>query len=788
MSRPLVSRRPRWPERPWIWLLGTAFTFFFIVVLALGSHTGGLEGLDALIFSRTVRGHTVLGLATGVLATFLFLAVLAYSLRKRTWQEHFPVFRSSMMTWLWAHVAFGIMALIIVSFHGGFGLFSFEFSTGKIAYVTFALLVATGIVWRLVYGVVPPRAAPRIGNYAVEGSAKRAEEQLTEIEKIAAGRSAPARELKDAVLAHRIAPGEVAARAAQFAPEERAALEEIARLAASRDRALERQRLQERYSTILQSMRVLHIPLTILFVPALVLHVVFALDLPAAILPKKATPPVLSGFETADGCASCHKTIYEQWRHSMHAHAMRSPMMITQTNQLTKVELAKQPSPDPRGVCVNCHGPAGVSLSDDVTLPLKHSLGGDDLMNEGISCSVCHQYQGPKPAPGSGGLSRWQSSLKRGSVYYGPIRDPVGNAHHQSELGSVFKNPDDLCVGCHNVSLDRTGDGKVTKGEDLVLQVTDEEYLDYRAGGGDQTCITCHMPRMQTNRVAEAASIPFEQDREAPARQVHDHSFVGVDYPLDEIAKGDPQRPIREALLRSAATIDLPRTTIAVRGGNLSFDVTITNSGTGHNLPTGFAFARQMWLEITVSDPTGPIFASGVLATPSSDLCDAGTLDEASNPMRPFMNGCDRSDPQLVNFQKKLVNHFEIAKDKQGQPLRNDKGELKIIQAESGQEQFLQYLTSGVVERIRPSDGKPTAALKPGETRSFHYVVPLPARALGELALSARLLFRNNPPYFVRAMGEHQPPGEQPRLGPLVTRLMVVQMAQVKQTVGPHGP
>ena len=188
-----------------------------------------------------------------------------------------------------------------------------------------------------------------------------------------------------------------------------------------------------------------------------------------------------------------------------------------------------------------------------------------------------------------------------------------------------------------------------------------------------------------------------------------------------------------------------------------------------------------------MSDPTGAIFASGVLATPSADLCDAATLDEANNPMRAHMDGCERSDPQLVNLQKKLVNHFDIAKDKQGQPLRNEKNELKIVQAESGQEEFLQYLSSGVVERIRPSDKQALGALKPGETRTFRYVAPLPQRALGQLTISVRLLFRSSPPYMLRAMAENQPPAEQPRLGPLVTNLQVVEMATARQTVGPRG-
>ena len=69
-------------------------------------------------------------------------------------------------------------------FHAGFGLFSNDFSSGKILYWTFFALVATGVVWRLVYWVVPGIAAPKVGNYSVAGSRKRAEDLLTEIEKL----------------------------------------------------------------------------------------------------------------------------------------------------------------------------------------------------------------------------------------------------------------------------------------------------------------------------------------------------------------------------------------------------------------------------------------------------------------------------------------------------------------------------------------------------------------------------------------------------------------------------
>jgi hypothetical protein len=240
---------------------------------------------------------------------------------------------------------------------------------------------------------------------------------------------------------------------------------------------------------------------------------------------------------------------------------------------------------------------------------------------------------------------------------------------------------------------------------------------------------------------------------------------------------------MRDALLKSAAKVDLPRAAIALKGSTLAFDVTVTNVGTGHYVPTGFAFARQMWLEVTVREGSTVVFTSGVVSSAEADLCDAATLDEAGNPMRPSVVGCERSDPQLVNFQRKLVDHFDVATDAEGVPLRNERGDLKIVQSKNAHEEWLQLLSSGVVDRVRPSDHIGVSALRPNETRSFRYTVALGAPAGPPLTMSARLLFRGLPPYMVRAMGEHQPKAEKPRLLPLIKNLQVVEMAAVKQAI-----
>src|SRR3954468_18117616 len=87
-------------------------------------------------------------------------------------------------------------------------------------------------------------------------------------------------------------------------------------------------------------------------------------------------------------------------------------------------------------------------------------------------------------------------------------------------------------------------------------------------------------------------------------------------------------------------------------------------SGTGHNLPGGFAFVRQMWLEVSLLDAAGSVIdGSGRVATAADDLCDSSILDDAQSPVRASLKGCTKSDPLLVNFQQMLV---DIAQPKHG--------------------------------------------------------------------------------------------------------------------------
>ena len=773
-----LARRRRLLERQWPWLLATLVGAGGLAALVLAVAQGALAGFEGL--ESIVRGYTLLGVVLGATSVLLALLCFAYVFRKRTLQERMPLGKGTLAGWLWGHVYLGLFALLVALAHAGYGSLSSAFSTGKLLLALLAVLVGSGLLWRVLYAVVPPAAARTVGNYSAAASRARAEACLVEIEKLAAGSSARFQELKAWVLPRTPLPAELEQALGSLPPEERAAFRELATLAASRLDALGRERRQAGYVRLLQGLRIAHVPLGLLFVLLIPLHVLFAYDVPLRVLePGIVGGSALGGFEPSTSCAGCHADIYEAWRHSMHAHAMTSPIMIAQTNQVAARVLHAATSPDPKEACVACHGPIGTLLTEGNTLPLPAGpLADRALLDDGVSCAVCHQWQGTAHTGGAA-LTRFQAGLEPGRKFYGPIADPVGNAFHQSEKSGLFSQPEQLCRNCHSVQLDKNRDGRFDRGTDLVLQTLFDEWEVYAKAGG-ASCLDCHMPAVRgAKRAAPGASIPFEQDQEAPARVLRDHSFVGVDYPLDD---PDAQRAVshrREALLAGAGTLTIPPASVVRTPEAFAFTATLVNSGTGHNLPGGFAFVRQMWLEVTLADAAGKVLAgSGILERPTDDLCDASVVEDAESAMRPLLTGCQSADASLVNFQQMLVDKVEVLRDATGATLLGSRGERLLARAAGAKEAVIQYLDSGPVPRTRRSTGKPVAPLAPGESASFPYRFALPSGAVPK-RLTLRLLFRVASPYFLRALGRDQPPGEKPRLEELVSALVVTEMGKV---------
>lgn len=470
----------------------------------------------------------------------------------------------------------------------------------------------------------------------------------------------------------------------------------------------------------------------------------------------------IGGFPSATKCEGCHAEIYKEWTESMHSHAAKSPVAVAQTNQVVAQEFQFEDDPNPQQFCNNCHVPIQTLITGQANLPLVDARFSPTALNEGITCVTCHKYDvNEVPIIGYASDTEFQENFNAGPFMFGPFGDAIDNSFHQSAPSSLLADDDDsdqLCSSCHQVGIDLNNDGNLVVGEDFVLQNTFQEYLDYEALGGDETCVSCHMPA----RTGQAANVPG-----APVRQIRSHIFQGVDYALDEVLEGvDNLKGVRESILRSAGQVDIENVVFAANVLQ-SFDVTLENTGTGHQLPSAFQFMRQMWVEAKVVDPTGQrdIFTSGVLEAPSNDLCDLNTIDDVSL-LTSEVVGCDDDDQRddfLVNLQTKLLDQVVL---QNGQ----------VLPADNAREHWLQLLTGGAVVRTRPIDGSQLAPLQPFEKRTYTYDIGA-ANVVAGSKIQVRLLYRNLPPYMLRKMGKDQPNGtNEVALSPLIRALQVTEI------------
>ncbi|HEV3226815.1 MAG TPA: hypothetical protein VGZ52_08275 [Acidimicrobiales bacterium] len=275
-----------------------------------------------------------------------------------------------------------------------------------------------------------------------------------------------------------------------------------------------------------------------------------------------------------------------------------------------------------------------------------------------------------------------------------PNADPTNPNAADSSLNGLDTSPTPITDPAVAASHDKNNNLQLDENEtdpahDVVLQTTYDEWQDYIAffnapnGFKDRYsssnlqnfsnpldsplgCSDCHMPLESKDHPTSAVVDHAPGLLSIPNREYHTHTFVGVDYDLNPARYDQPGLPSnaidqvlsdREALVRSAVTLQVKPTadnkgqtglfdppagsTLATQGGQhgrlVTFSVDVRNNLLAHTFPTGFAFARQFWLEVSATTKDGkPVclsvpFVDNADNFPVSTPCASGVLGADSN-------------------------------------------------------------------------------------------------------------------------------------------------------------
>jgi hypothetical protein len=251
-----------------------------------------------------------------------------------------------------------------------------------------------------------------------------------------------------------------------------------------------------------------------------------------------AAPLTLSRTSAAD-CAACHPRQAAEWRRSVMAHAVKSPLfnaleslieeevgrdrdcpggagILRKASAATACRAGAQPITGSGGEhwCVNCHLP---TEKLDTPLPAWDGRPGGDARSrlpvrdlvgeralEGISCGFCHTVHGPVPARGRGGYEgnpTWTSFLT-GTTFAARPEDGrgltgIGNSGYEMR-------PDDFLVG-------RGATREVLGGAHLATPRPSRAYLR-----SSEFCGSCHDVRLfGTDTLGAAKGEHFKRLRNA---------------------------------------------------------------------------------------------------------------------------------------------------------------------------------------------------------------------------------------------------------------------------------
>ena len=183
------------------------------------------------------------------------------------------------------------------------------------------------------------------------------------------------------------------------------------------------------------------------------------------VAPQGKPPKSFSRLEASlepSACGTCHQRQWEDWKTSLHAHAM-GPGIMGQLVDIHPEDISSLRD------CTRCHAPLAEQEASLVQ-QLRGKKRADVLHEQGLVCAACHV---------------------RKNVRYGPppmTPKPGGKSSHNGFIGTPAFEDGRFCATCHQFGKD----GYALNGKPL-----ENTYAEWQASPSarqGKQCQSCHMP------------------------------------------------------------------------------------------------------------------------------------------------------------------------------------------------------------------------------------------------------------------------------------------------------
>ncbi len=285
-------------------------------------------------------------------------------------------------------------------------------------------------------------------------------------------------------------------------------------------------------------------------------------------------------------CLECHQTHYTQWSGSMHAYASDDPVFIA---------MNKRGQRETNGAlgafCIKCHAPMAV-LSGTITDANAADFDPTKLTpsERGITCYFCHNVD-KVISDHNNGLELAMDQTMRGGA-----QNPVDSPAHHSKYDKLIHsntNQSELCGSCHDIVL--------PNGVPVERTFAEWKQGVFSRPDSKLTCGNCHMKPLD-DVIADKPGLSVISREKG----FHEHTFPAIDQALTPWPEQAAQaNGIAEILGPSIGIVGpKPRTGTRVPGGICldppgKLTVRVDSLNLGHWFPSGSAFDRRVWVEVT---------------------------------------------------------------------------------------------------------------------------------------------------------------------------------------------